>query len=102
MRQTNETATSFKELAEITQGIQAYQTPTQANQNANTSELTQTRALKPKPKEKAKKGALKPTKRAFSDRETTLKGKSQASANKSLKNQQAKENNQIKGGNHEA
>ncbi|WQV84412.1 hypothetical protein KVK67_05345 [Helicobacter pylori] len=101
MRQTNETATSFKELAEITQSIQAYQTLTQANQNANTSELTQPRALKPKSSEKAKKGALKPTKKAFSDREkTTIRDK--ASANKSLKTQQAKENIQIKGGNHEA
>ncbi|MEE9093223.1 hypothetical protein VXM97_01000 [Helicobacter pylori] len=84
MRQTNETTTSFKELAEITQSIQAYQTLTQTNQNANTSELTPKRALKPKPSKEAKKGALKLTKRAFSDREkTTIRDK--ASANKSLK-----------------
>ncbi|MGL2907961.1 hypothetical protein ACQKBP_07460 [Helicobacter pylori] len=105
MRQTNETATSFKELAEITQSIQANQTLTQANQtltqaneNANISALTHKRAQKPKPSQKAKKGALKPTKRAFSDRETTLKGKSQTSAKESLEAKQANK----KGGNHEA
>lgn len=51
MRQKNETATSFNKLKEITQAIQAQ-----------------------------KNSALKPTKRAFSERQrTTIRGNSQAS-----------------------
>ncbi len=75
MRQTHETATSFNQLKEITQSIQAYQTQTQA-----------------------KKGALKPTKRAFSERQKTTLKKPQASANERLKTKQANK----KGGNDEA
>ncbi|QQW74245.1 hypothetical protein HG579_01085 [Helicobacter pylori] len=77
MRQTNETATSFNQLKEITQSFQAFQT----KENANASELTKD-ALKPKGRTQAKKGALKPTKRAFSEREKTAFS-DKASANKS-------------------
>ncbi|MGL2752542.1 hypothetical protein ACQJ8G_07035 [Helicobacter pylori] len=95
MRQTNETATGFNQLREITQSFQAFQT----KENANASELTQESALKPKGRTQAKKGALKPTKRAFSERQkTTLRGVSQESANASLKDQTS----QQKGGNDEA
>ncbi|WQS96085.1 hypothetical protein FNE56_00505 [Helicobacter pylori] len=81
MRQKHETATSFNQLKEITQSIQAYQ------------------VLKPKFSAQAKKGALKPTKKAFSERQkTTNRDKSQESANKSLANQTS----QQKGGNDEA
>ncbi|QQW66914.1 hypothetical protein HGK49_04290 [Helicobacter pylori] len=70
MRQTRETATSFNQIREITQSIQALQT----KENANASEIT--------PKQE-----LKPTKRAFSERQkTTLRGVSQ-SANARTKNQ---------------
>ncbi|GAA8782042.1 hypothetical protein DUHN20_03280 [Helicobacter pylori] len=55
MRQKKETATSFNKLKEITQAIQAQ-----------------------------KNNALKPTKRAFSERQrTTIRGNSQASAKES-------------------
>ncbi|MBS3012793.1 hypothetical protein [Helicobacter pylori] len=95
MRQTNGTATSFNQLREITQSIQAFQT----KENANASELAPKQALKPKGRTQAKKTTLKPTKKAFSERQkTTLKGLSQESANASLKTNQAKE----KGGNNEA
>ncbi len=40
MRQKNETATSFKELKEITLAIQAQKNSAQTSDNANTSELT--------------------------------------------------------------
>ncbi len=89
MRQTNETATSFNQLKEITQSIQAYQTLKQTNENANTSELTHQQALKPKGRAKAKTSALKPTKRAFSERQkTTIKDKSQESAKPKTANKQ--------------
>ncbi|MGN8502441.1 hypothetical protein ACR9L7_07540 [Helicobacter pylori] len=101
MRQTHETETSFKELAEITQSIQAYQTLKETSQNANASELTQQGAQKPKSSAQAKKGALKPTKRAFSEREkTTIRDKS--SAFKSLETKQGNQPSLQKGGNHEA
>ncbi|WQT17071.1 hypothetical protein E5A77_04790 [Helicobacter pylori] len=99
MRQTRETETSFNQLKEITQSIQAYQTQMQTHENANISELTHKEALKPKGRAQAKKGALKPTKKAFSERQkTTNRDKSQESANKSLANQTS----QQKGGNDEA
>ncbi|WP_237015635.1 hypothetical protein [Helicobacter pylori] len=103
MRQTNETAKSFNQLKEITQSIQAYQTPTQANKNAKESELTHKQALKPKDSTQAKKGALKPTKRAFSERQKTTLKKPQASANARLKTKQGLKNSQSqqKGGDHE-
>ncbi|QQW62516.1 hypothetical protein HGI43_04145 [Helicobacter pylori] len=93
MRQTRETETSFNQIREITQSIQALQT----NQNANVSELTPKRAAQEsKRRAQAKKGVLKPTKKAFSERQkTTIRDKSQESANARTKNQP----NQQKGGN---
>ncbi len=81
MRQTNETATSFNQLKEIMQSIQAIKAHTPTHANANTSELTPKPALKPKGSIQVKKGALKPTKRAFSERQiTTLRDKPQEKA----------------------
>ncbi len=80
MRQKNETATSFNKLKEITQAIQAQKNSAQTSDNANTSELTPRQVLKPKGSVHAKNSALKPTKRAFSDRQrTTIRDNSQAS-----------------------
>ncbi|WRF76807.1 hypothetical protein FNE39_01180 [Helicobacter pylori] len=67
MRQKNETATSFNQLKEITQIMQAQKTSVQTSENANTSEIA--RAPKPKGADHAKKSALNPTKRAFSERQ---------------------------------
>ncbi|MCQ2812894.1 hypothetical protein JT065_06210 [Helicobacter pylori] len=90
MRQKNETATSFKELSEITQIMQAQKTSVQTNANADASEIAHKSALTPKARAHAKKGALKPTKRAFSERQiTTIRDKSQTSAKKSLETQQS-------------
>ncbi|WQX71487.1 hypothetical protein KVL11_02360 [Helicobacter pylori] len=87
MRQRNETATSFNKLMEITQVIQAIQTQRNSEQtsdNANTSEITSQSTPKPKGTARTKKSALKPTKRAFSERQrTTIKDNSQASAKES-------------------
>ncbi|MFP6184508.1 hypothetical protein ACLGBW_06840 [Helicobacter pylori] len=81
MRQKNETATSFNQLKEITQAIQAEKNRAQASANANTSEIAHKSALTPKARAHAKQGALKPTKRAFSERQiTTIRDNSQASA----------------------
>ncbi len=81
MRRKNETATSFNQLKEITQAIQAQKNSAQTSDNANTSDFTPKQALKPKGTERAKNSALKPTKRAFSDRQkTTIRDNSQASA----------------------
>ncbi|EJC09524.1 putative Hac prophage II protein [Helicobacter pylori Hp P-11b] len=89
MRQKNETATSFKELKEITQIMQAQKRSAQNSANANASEITNQSALTPKIEARAKKGALNPTKRAFSERQiTAFRDKSQASAKKSLETQQ--------------
>ncbi|MFP6011178.1 hypothetical protein ACLF9D_07870 [Helicobacter pylori] len=78
MRHKNETATSFNKLKEITLAIQA-----QKN-NANTSEITSQSTPKPKGTVRAKKSALNPTKRAFSERQkTTIRDNSQASAEES-------------------
>ncbi|GAA8341031.1 hypothetical protein KH0155_08080 [Helicobacter pylori] len=84
MRQKNETATSFNQLNEITQIMQVLKRSTQTSENANTSEIASQRALKPKAKARAKNYALNPTKRAFSERQTTtIRDNSQASAKKS-------------------
>lgn len=85
MRHKNETATSFKELKEITQIMQAQKNSVQTSDNANTSEITSQSTPKPKETVRAKKGVLKPTKRAFSERQiTTIKEtSSQASAEES-------------------
>ncbi|GAA7786872.1 hypothetical protein HpBT0224_00600 [Helicobacter pylori] len=85
MRQKNETATSFNKLKKITQAIQAQKNSAQASDNANTSEIT-SRQSAPKPNRSArdKNSALKPTKRAFSERQkTTIRDNSQANAKES-------------------
>ncbi len=84
MRRKNETATSFNQLKEITQAIQAQKNSAQTSDNANLSELTAKGALKPKGTSKSLNSALKPTKRAFSERQkTTIRDNSQASAKES-------------------
>ncbi|MCQ2810227.1 hypothetical protein JT098_07575 [Helicobacter pylori] len=84
MRQRNETATSFNRLREITQAIQAQKNSVQTSDNANTSEITSQSTPKPKGTARAKESALKPTKRAFSERQiTTIRDNSQASAKES-------------------
>ncbi|RVZ73753.1 hypothetical protein EC589_01340 [Helicobacter pylori] len=90
MRQKQETATSFNQLKEITQIMQAQKASDKTSENANASEPTQKSALKPKAKAQAKNHALKPTKRAFSERQkTTFRDNSQASDEKRLKTEQA-------------
>ncbi|MFP6108879.1 hypothetical protein ACLGA6_00055 [Helicobacter pylori] len=90
MRQKNETATNFNQLKEITQIMQTQKRSAQTSANANASEATQEQANKPKATTHAKKGTLKPTKRAFSERQiTTIRDNSQASAKKSLEAQQS-------------
>ncbi|WRD26489.1 hypothetical protein E5K63_03520 [Helicobacter pylori] len=106
MRQKHETATSFNQLKEITQTMQAQKRSVQTNANANASEITYQSVLTPKARAQAKKGALKPTKKAFSERQiTAFRDKSQVSANKSLEaNKQGlatRQSNQ-KGGKNEA
>ncbi len=97
MRQEHETAKSFNQLKAITQAImlkkdaQANAThqesePTQeannANARAHTPEPTQKIGLKPKAMLQTKKGALNPTKKAFSMRQkTAFRDNSQARAN---------------------
>ncbi|WP_120981732.1 hypothetical protein [Helicobacter pylori] len=96
MRQKNETATSFKELKEITQIMQAQKRSAQINANANASEIAHKSALTPKARVHAKKGALKPpTKRAFSERQiTTIRDNSQETKQA---NQQGDNANAFKG-----
>ncbi len=85
MRRKKETATSFTKLREITQAIQAQKNSAQTSDNANTSELTPKQALKPKGSAHAKNSALKPTKRAFSERQkTTIRDNSQASTKRGV------------------
>ncbi|MFT2623700.1 hypothetical protein [Helicobacter pylori] len=80
MRRKKETATSFNQLKEITQAIQAQKNAAQASDNANTSEFTSQSAPKYNGTSHAKNSALKPTKRAFSERQkTTIRDNSQAS-----------------------
>lgn len=84
MKHKNETTTSFNKLREITLTIQAQKNSVQTSDNANTSEITSQSTPKPKGTARAKKSALKPTKRAFSERQrTTTKNNSQASAEES-------------------
>ncbi|WQW64643.1 hypothetical protein KVL31_04905 [Helicobacter pylori] len=86
MRQRNETATSFNELMEITQAIQALKNSVKTSDNANTSEITSQSTPKPKGTARTKNSALKPTKKAFSERQrTTIRDNSQASAIKKSK-----------------
>ncbi len=81
MRQKNETATSFNQLKEITQIMQAQKRSAQT----------------PKIEARSKKGALNPTKRAFSERQiTAFRDHSQASANKSQEIKQANHANAFK------
>ncbi len=84
MRQRNETETSFNQLNEITQviqTIQAQKNSVQTSDNANTSEITSQSTPKPKGTARTKNSALKPTKRAFSERQRiTIRDNSQASA----------------------
>ncbi len=80
MRQKKETATSFNQLKEITQAIQAQKNSAPTSDNANESEIASQNALKPKNSVQAKNSALKPTKRAFSERQkTTIRYNSHAS-----------------------
>ncbi|WP_231253660.1 hypothetical protein [Helicobacter pylori] len=84
MRRKNETATSFNQLKEIAQAIQAQKNSAQTSDNANTSEITPKQALKPNESTRAKNSALKPTKRAFSERQiATIRDNSQAGAKES-------------------
>ncbi len=84
MRQKNETATSFDKLREITQAIQAQKNSAQTSDNANTSEIISQSTLKPKGTSHAKNSVLKPTKKAFSERQiSTIRNDSQASAKES-------------------
>ncbi|MGL2857928.1 hypothetical protein ACQKAM_01125 [Helicobacter pylori] len=109
MRQEHETVTSFRELKAITQAIQTLKkgalknainqananeklektqerTQTSANAKAHAQELEQERESKPKSSAQAKKGALKPTKKAFSERQNTaFRDNSQAIAKTSFK-----------------
>lgn len=71
MRQKKETATSFNKLKEITQAIQAQKNSAQTSDNANTSEITSQSTPKPKGTAHAKNSTLKPTKKAFSERQKT-------------------------------
>ncbi|GAA8097863.1 hypothetical protein Kazakh3177_14320 [Helicobacter pylori] len=91
MRQKNETATSFNQLKEITQAIQEKKMSVQTSDPANASEITSPSTLKPTAR--AKESVLKPTKKAFSERQITasFRDNSQASANKS---QETKQDNQ--------
>ncbi len=84
MRRKNETATSFNELREITQAIQAQKNSAQTSDNANASETTNQSTPKPKRSVHAKNSALNPTKRAFSERQiATIRDNSQANAKES-------------------
>ncbi|GAA8768136.1 hypothetical protein VN1335_15900 [Helicobacter pylori] len=84
MRQKKETATSFNELKEITLMIQAQKNSAQTSDNANTSEITSQSTPKYNGTSHAKNSVLKPTKRAFSERQiTTIRDNSQASTKES-------------------
>lgn len=71
MRQKKETATSFNQLKESTQAIQAQKNSAQKLANANTSEIESQSTPKYNGTLRAKNSALKPTKRAFSERQRT-------------------------------
>lgn len=84
MRQKKETAASFDHLKEIMQMIQARKNSAQTSDNANTSEITSQSTPKYNGASHAKNSALKPTKRAFSERQrATIRDNSQASAKES-------------------
>ncbi len=84
MRHRNETATSFNQLKEITQAVQAQKNCAPTSDNANISEIASQSTPKPKRSAHAKNNALKPTKRAFSERQiATIRDDSQASAKES-------------------
>ncbi len=84
MRQKNETATSFNQLKEITQAIQAQKNSASTSDNANANEIASQSTPKPKRSAHAKNSALKPTKKAFSERQiTTIRDNSQANAKES-------------------
>ncbi|GAA7166329.1 hypothetical protein HpBGD52_13450 [Helicobacter pylori] len=69
---------------------------TQTSDNANISEIASQSAPKPKTV-RTKNHALKPTKRAFSDRKiTTIRDNSQANANKSLETKESNHANAFK------
>ncbi|WQV34711.1 hypothetical protein KVK87_02380 [Helicobacter pylori] len=81
MRQRNETETIFNKLREITQVIQAQKNSEQTSDSANTSEITSQSTPKPKGTARTKNSALKPTKRAFSERQRiTIRDNSQVIA----------------------
>ncbi|WP_228839829.1 hypothetical protein [Helicobacter pylori] len=68
----------------------------QTSDNANISEIESQIVLNPKTV-RTKNHALKPTKRAFSDRQmTTIRDNSQASANKSLETKESNHANAFK------
>lgn len=105
MRQKNETATSFNKLKEITQAIQVQKNSAQTSDNANTSEITSQSTPKPKGIAHYKKSALKPTKRAFSERQRTtqLRDNPQAQAlNKAITQTLLKAMKRTQGGKNEA
>ncbi len=84
MRQKNETATCFKHLKEIVQAIQTQKNSAQTSDNANTSDTTSQSTPKDNGTSHAKNSALKPTKKAFSERQrATIRDNSQASAKES-------------------
>ncbi len=84
MRRKHETATSFNQLKEITQAIQAQKNSAPTSDNANISEITSQSTPKPKRSAHVKNSSLRPTKKAFSKRQrTTLIDSSQASAKES-------------------
>ncbi|MGN8458767.1 hypothetical protein ACR9LQ_00335 [Helicobacter pylori] len=81
MRQRNETETIFNKLREITQVIQAQKNSEQTSDSTNTSEITSQSTPKPKGTARTKNSALKPTKRAFSERQRiTIRDNSQVIA----------------------
>ncbi|MDU9746491.1 hypothetical protein [Helicobacter pylori] len=90
MRQKHETATSFNQLKEITQMMQAQKRRLKTSENAHENDSAHKLALKPKARAKTKNHALKPTKRAFSERQkTAFRDNSQANAKKSQETKQA-------------
>ncbi len=100
MRQKNETAAIFNQLKEITQIMQMQKISVQTSANANTSEITSQTMPKPKGAKRAKNHALNPTKRAFSERQkTTIRDKSQASANERLESEQGNKQGDKQGDN---
>ncbi|MDZ5288464.1 hypothetical protein [Helicobacter pylori] len=59
MRHEHETATSFNQLKEITQIMQAQKRSAQTSANANTSEITRQSTPKPKARVKSQKPRFK-------------------------------------------